>query len=456
MNEVQLCMSEMRTFFASGTTLPIAWRKEQLKTLKAGIKDHEKMILDALNADLGKTDFEGYSTEIGIVYSEIEHTLKHLDRWSDKKRVRSSLLSFPSSSYTLAQPLGVVLIMSPWNYPFQLTIAPLVSAIAAGNCIIVKPSRYSSHTSKVLKNLLAKLFPSQYITTFEGGSEMNQELLTHHFDHIFFTGSPNVGQIVMEKASKTLTPITLELGGKSPVIVEAQSNISLAARRIIWGKCLNAGQTCIAPDYVLVENSALKPLIEEMKRAITSMFGSDPLHNSELGHIINEKHFSRLVALLDQGKLVWGGQLDPKTLKIAPTLLTDVPLDSTLMQEEIFGPLLPIIGYETFEQALDFIAQRPHPLALYLFSDNKAHQKIVVSSLLYGGGCVNDTMMHLSNPRLPFGGVGDSGMGSYHAKKGFETFSHTKSILHSKTWLEVPLRYAPYKGKLALLKRFFS
>ena len=346
--------------------------------------------------------------------------------------------------------------MSPWNYPFQLTIVPLISAMASGNCVIVKPSRYSSNTSKVIQSLLAKLFQSNYIATFEGGSEMNQELLRHRFDHIFFTGSPNVGRIVMEQAAKTLTPVTLELGGKSPVIVEAQSDLGLAARKIIWGKCLNAGQTCIAPDYVLVERSVQNALIEEMKRAITSMFGSDPLHSSEIGHIINEKHFSRLVSLLDQGKLVWGGQLDPNTLKIAPTLLVDVPLDSDLMQQEIFGPLLPLIPYDSFEQALGFIASRPHPLALYLFTTNKVHQKEVVSTLIYGGGCINDTMMHLSNPRLPFGGVGDSGMGAYHAKKGFDTFSHTKSILHSRTWLEVKLRYAPYKGKLALIKRFFS
>ncbi len=456
MNEVQLCMSEMRTFFASGTTLPIAWRKEQLKNLKAGILSHEPMILEALSLDLGKSDFEGYATELGVIYEQIDYTLKHIDRFSDKKRIRSSLISFPSKAYTVAQPLGVVLIMSPWNYPFHLSIAPLVSAMAAGNCAIVKPSRYSAYTSKVLKTLLAKLFPSNYIATFEGGSEMNQELLSHRFDHIFFTGSPHVGKIVMERASRTLTPVTLELGGKSPVIVDAHCNISLAARRIVWGKCLNAGQTCIAPDYVLVHKSVQKLLIEEMKQAITAMYGSDPLHNEELGHIINDKHFSRLVTLMGQGKLAWGGQLDPKTRKIAPTILVDVPLDSDLMQQEIFGPLLPIISYNTFSEAVAFVAQRPHPLALYLFSENKEHQKIVVSSLLYGGGCINDTVMHLSNPRLPFGGVGESGMGCYHAKNGFDTFSHTKSILQSKTWLEIKLRYAPYRGKLTLLKRLLS
>ncbi|MGE4454859.1 MAG: aldehyde dehydrogenase [Sphaerochaeta sp.] len=456
MNEVQLCISEMRTFFRSGTTQAVDWRKRQLKRLKEGIKESEKQILDALFEDLGKSDFEGFATELGLVYTEIDNHIKHLDSWTRKHRVRGTLLSFPSKAYTLSIPLGLVLIMSPWNYPFQLSIAPLVSAMAAGNCVIVKPSRYSSHTSKVLESLLAKLYPSNYVTVFQGGSEMNQELLSHRYDHIFFTGSPTVGRVVMEAAAKYLTPVTLELGGKSPAIVEEDSDLALCARRIIWGKCLNAGQTCIAPDYVLVERSVASTLIEEMKKAITTMFGSDPLHASDLPHIINERHFNRLISLFEEGKLAYGGQIDPKTLKIAPTLVTDVELSGTLMSEEIFGPILPILTYESFDQAISYVQAREHPLALYLFTNNKEHQDYMVRNVSYGGGCINDTVMHLSNSHLPFGGVGSSGMGSYHAKEGFDTFSHKKSVLESKRWLEVRLRYAPYRGKLSLIKRLFS
>ncbi len=456
MNEVQLCISEMRTFFRSGTTQAVDWRKRQLKLLKEGIKESEKQILDALFEDLGKSDFEGFATELGLVYTEIDNHIKYLDSWTRKHRVRGTLLSFPSKAYTVSIPLGLVLIMSPWNYPFQLSIAPLVSAMAAGNCVIVKPSRYSSHTSKVLESLLAKLYPSNYVTVFQGGSEMNQELLSHRYDHIFFTGSPTVGRVVMEAAAKYLTPVTLELGGKSPAIVEEDSDLALSARRIIWGKCLNAGQTCIAPDYVLVERSAASSLIEEMKKAITMMFGSDPLHAADLPHIINDRHFNRLIALFEEGTLAYGGQIDPKTLKIAPTLITDVELSGSLMRDEIFGPILPILTYESFDQAIKYVQAREHPLALYLFTNNKEHQEYVVRNVSYGGGCINDTVMHLSNSHLPFGGVGSSGMGSYHAKEGFDTFSHKKSVLESKRWLEVRLRYAPYRGKLSLIKRLFS
>ncbi len=456
MNEIQLCLSEMQAFFQSGTTLDVAWRKEQLKRLKDGIHSYEKQILNALYEDLGKTDFEGFATELGIVYAEIDEHINHLDSWAGKHRVKHSLLSFPSKSYTIAQPLGIVLIMSPWNYPFQLTIAPLISAIAAGNCVILKPSRYSGHTALVIEELLSKLFYSNHVATFQGGSEMNRELLQHRYDHIFFTGSPQVGKLVMESAAKSITPVTLELGGKSPVIVEADADIALAARRIIWGKCLNAGQTCVAPDYVLVERKVHNALLEQMKLAITSMFGSDPLHSSDLGNIINDKHFSRLINLFSCGTLAWGGQIDPKTRRIAPTLITEPDLDSPLMQEEIFGPILPIVAYDTFEQAVTFIQNREHPLALYCFTKNKEHKNTILTSLIFGGGCINDVVMHLSNTALPFGGVGNSGMGTYHGVEGFKTFSHTKSMLESKTWLEVKLRYAPYRGKLALIKRLFS
>ncbi len=456
MNEIELCLSEMQAFFQNGNTLSIAWRKEQLKKLKDGIRSYEKQILNALHEDLGKTDFEGFASELGIVYTELDEHLKHLDAWASKQRVRSSLLSFPSKSYTIAQPLGIVLIMSPWNYPFQLTIVPLISAIAAGNCVMLKPSRYSRHTALVIEEMLSKLFYSNHVATFQGGVEMNQELLKHRYDHIFFTGSPQVGKLVMESAARHITPVTLELGGKSPVIVASDADIGLAARRIIWGKCMNAGQTCVAPDYVLVDRKVHNTLLEQMKIAITAMFGSDPLHCSDLGNIINEKHFSRLIGLFEYGTLAWGGQIDPKSRRIAPTIITDPRLDSPLMQEEIFGPILPLVAYDTFEQALDFVQKREHPLALYCFTTNKEHKKQVLTSLSFGGGCINDVVMHLSNTALPFGGVGNSGMGAYHGREGFKTFSHTKSMLESKTWLEVKLRYAPYRGKLSLIKRLFS
>lgn len=345
--------------------------------------------------------------------------------------------------------------MSPWNYPFQLSIVPLISAIAAGNCVMLKPSRYSSHTALVIEEMLSKLFYSNHVATFQGGAQMNQELLRHRYDHIFFTGSPQVGKLVMESAARYATPVTLELGGKSPVIVTSDADIGLAARRIIWGKCLNAGQTCVAPDYVLVDRKVHNALLEQMKIAIMAMFGSDPLHSSDLGNIINEKHFSRLIGLFEHGTLAWGGQIDPKTRRIAPTIITDPRLEAPLMQEEIFGPILPLVAYDSFEQAIDFVQKREKPLALYCFTTNKEHKNQVLTSLSFGGGCINDVVMHLSNTALPFGGVGNSGMGAYHGREGFKTFSHTKSMLESKTWLEVKLRYAPYRGKLSLIKRLF-
>lgn len=453
MKEIELCISEMRGFFQTGTTLNVPWRKKQLKALQASISQNENAILAALHADLGKSKFEGYATELGIVYGEIAHHLKHLDAWSKPRRVRSTIASFPSRSFVITQPLGVVLIMSPWNYPFQLTMAPLIAAIAAGNCAIVKPSRQSSHTTKVIDTILSQAFPSTFVTTITGEDIDGSLLLDYRFDHIFFTGSERVGKIVMQKGAQFLTPITLELGGKSPVIVDEGTQLKLAAKRIVWGKFLNAGQTCVAPDYILVHRDSYVGLLEELVLAIQHMYGTNPLNNSEYPTIIDQRHFSRLAALLENGTLNYGGQLDPKLLKIAPTLIVDPDLNSPLMTEEIFGPLLPVIPYDQFEQAVSFIEQREHPLALYFFGAKKAHQKRVVHTLSYGGGCINDTVLHLSNPHLPFGGVGSSGMGRYHAKYGFDTFSHKKGILKKYPFPDVPLRYAPFRGKLALLKR---
>jgi aldehyde dehydrogenase (NAD+) len=453
MNDIQLCLAEQRAFFLSGTTQDVSWRKQQLNTLRQALDENRDRLLNALFLDLGKTEFEGFATELGGVYTEINHLLKHLDSWSKPHRVKTSLLNFPSRSFTLAQPLGVVLVMSPWNYPLLLTLSPLAAAMAAGNCIIIKPSRYSENTSRVLESILAKHFPSNYIATFQGGTDINTELLANRFDHIFFTGSTTVGKIVMQAASRYLTPITLEMGGKSPAIVDETANLKLAARRIVWGKCINAGQTCVAPDYVLVKKELQATFVEELKTAIQEMYGIEPLYNSDFPKIINQKHFTRLLNLLSDGTLAYGGQIDPELQKIAPTIITNPPLNSPLMKEEIFGPILPVIGFDTFEQATGFIQEREHPLALYLFSNDKARQKWVVHNLIYGGGCINDTVAHLANPDMAFGGVGSSGMGSYHAKESFTTFSHTKSILIKSNWVDIKIRYAPYKGKLSLAKR---
>jgi aldehyde dehydrogenase (NAD+) len=454
MNEIQLCLAEQKAFFLTGTTQEVSWRKKQLATLRQALDENKESLLEALFQDLGKTEFEGFATELGGVYSEIKHLIKHLESWSQPHRVKTSIVNFPSSSFTLAQPVGVVLVMSPWNYPLLLTLSPLAAAMAAGNCIMVKPSRYSENTSRAIETMLSKYFPSNYIATFQGGTETNTELLANRFDHIFFTGSTSVGKIVMQAASRHLTPVTLELGGKSPAIVDETANLKLAARRIAWGKCINAGQTCVAPDYVLIKRELLPEFIEKLKTAIQEMYGTEPLYNKDFPKIINQKHFSRLINLLSQGTLAYGGQINPESQKIAPTLLIEPDLGSALMNEEIFGPILPIIAFDTFEQATDFIRKREHPLALYLFSKDKARQKWVTKNLIYGGGCINDTVAHLANPDMAFGGVGMSGMGSYHAKESFNTFSHTKSILKKSNLLDIGFRYAPYKGKLSLVERF--
>lgn len=443
-------LAPMRYYFESGATLPIGFRRAQLKRLGAGIKAAEGKILAALAQDLGKGAFEAYSTEVGIVYSEIKTHLKGLRRWSARKRVRQSIAAFPSSSYTIARPKGVVLIISPWNYPFQLSIVPLISAIAAGNCALIKPSAKSRATTAVIKELITSLFDPSFVQVNE-----DRSVIEERWDHIFFTGGTKTGSQIMRKAGESLTSVTLELGGKSPAIVEANSNIALAAKRIIWGKCLNSGQTCVAPDYVLVERPAKEALVQAMKASIIEMFGSNPMDSEDLGTIIDAKHFAGLISLLHHGTILSGGKYDEKRLKIEPTLFGDVDLQSPLMQEEIFGPLLPIIEYESFDEALSWVRDRPHPLAAYLFSNNSTHQKRFVEELPFGGGCINDVVLHLANSRLPFGGVGPSGMGNYHGEAGFLAFSHIKSITKSSRLIDVPVRYAPYKGKLGLLKALF-
>ncbi len=456
MDEVTIAVDRQRKFFLTGTTLDVSWRKRQLKNLKDALKGHEAAILDALREDLGKSNFEGYETELGVVHTEINHMLRHLNRWTKPRRVRTPIIHFPSSSRIFAEPLGVALIMSPWNYPLQLTLAPLAAAIAAGDCAVIKPSRYSARTAAEIERLIAETFDREFITVFQGGSEMNTKLLDNRFDMIFFTGSPAVGKVVMEAAAKHITPVTLELGGKSPVIVDQSADIPLAATRIAWGKFLNAGQTCVAPDYVLVHRTKERELLSELKTAINRFYGSDPLHNDEYPKIINGKHYRRLCGLLGDGTIFFGGQQIEQLEKIAPTIMTEVSLSSPLMTDEIFGPILPVIPYDSFDEAVALIRSKEKPLALYLFTKDRRMIDWTMRHLSFGGGCINDTVVHLTNPNMHFGGVGQSGMGSYHGIRGFETFSHLKSVLKKANWLDLPIRYPPYGTKLAVIRRLMK
>ncbi|MBQ9942388.1 MAG: aldehyde dehydrogenase [Christensenellaceae bacterium] len=445
----------MRAYFAAGATLDVDFRIRQLKKLRSAIAAYEGRILAALREDLGKADFEGYATEIGVVYSEISHTLKHIRRWVRPKKVGTPIVHFPSASKICPEPLGVVLIMSPWNYPLQLALAPLVAAIAAGNCAVVKPSRYAPATAAVVEQLLTETFPPEYVRVYQGGSQMNTALLEIPFDHIFFTGSVNVGKVVMTAAAKHLCPVTLELGGKSPVIVDG-GDMALAAKRIMWGKCINSGQTCVAPDYVLVRRQLLGDLVAAMKAAVTELYGEEPLKNPEYGKIISRKHFDRLCGLMGSGQPAFGGRVDAAARKIEPTVLLGAGVESAVMGEEIFGPLLPVIPVDSLDEAIDFVRGRPKPLALYLFTADKAVEKRVLREVSFGGGCINDVVVHLTNPNMHFGGVGESGMGQYHGIRGFETFSHLKSVLKKGRWLDIPVRYPPYGNKLGLVKKIMK
>lgn len=453
MNQEYIQIHEaMKAYFESGATLDVAKRKATLRKLKATLKEWEPRLMEAIMLDLGKSRFEAYETEIGIVQAEISHTLKHLSRWAKAKRVSTPLAHFPSSCRILKQPKGLVLVMSPWNYPIQLALVPLAAAISAGCCVLLKPSRYSVNVSRVLCEMFDSSFDSRLIKVVEGGHQANSELLELRWDHIFFTGSPNVGKVVMEAASRHLTPVTLELGGKSPVIIDGSMDMALAARRLAWGKFLNAGQTCVAPDYLLIDERCKEEFKKEFEKATRKMYPG-LLESPDLGRIINEKHFNRLKGLLEGQRVVFGGQCDDKSLRIAPTLLEDTDPDSPIMQEEIFGPILPMLTYRSFDEAISFIRGREKPLALYIFSKDRRHINAVQQTLTYGGGCVNDTVVHLSNPSMPFGGVGSSGMGSYHAKQGFDTFTHEKSVLRKALWLDIPVRYAPYDDRLTRLLR---
>ena len=445
-------LQRQKEYFRTGATIPVSFRKSMLIKLKNELKKRENDIIAALHSDLGKSDFEAYATEIGIVYGEIGYLLKHLSSFMRKKRVSSPITIFKASSYTIREPLGSVLIMSPWNYPFQLTMVPLAGAIAGGNTAIVKPSRYSKATSKLMKEIIEGIFPSDYIAAFEGGHETNTALLEGRYDMIFFTGSPNVGKIVAAKAAETLTPTVLELGGKSPVVVDKSADIKLTARRLAWGKFLNAGQTCVAPDYVLADRKIVQPLIDALKKETERMFSATPLSSPDLSKIINERHYERIKGLIAGSDISFGGNSDSNAMKIEPTVLYPVRKSDPVMQEEIFGPVLPILEYDSLDEAIDFIRGKEKPLALYIFSRNKGNIRKIHDLCAFGGGCVNDTVVHLSNPRLPFGGVGNSGMGSYHGKRSLETFTHQKSIVDEALWIDLPVRYAPFGKKIRLLR----
>ncbi len=435
-------VTHQRAYFRSGATLSLRTRKRALSALLQEIISREEFLLEALKQDLGKSPFEGYMTEVGLVKDELRFHLKHLAQWARDTPIHTPITHFPSRSWTHKEPYGIVLIMSPWNYPLQLALEPLIGALSAGNCAVLKPSAYAPATSRALAELISAALSPELVTVIEGGREENQALLEEHFDYIFFTGSPDVGRYVMEKAARYLTPITLELGGKSPCIVTPSANLNLAAKRIAFGKLLNAGQTCVAPDYVLVHESLKSRLTTLIAREVTRFLGEDPFSHPDFPHIINQKHFDRLCGLMKEGNILFGGRTEDG--RISPTLLDGVDGSSAVMQEEIFGPILPILPYKELDEVIEFIQDRPKPLALYLFTRSKQTEKTILSRLSFGGGCVNDTIVHLATSHMPFGGVGSSGMGSYHGKASFDTFSHTKSILKKSNWLDLPVRYHPY------------
>ena len=443
--EIKKIVKKQREFFYTGATLDVDFRIRALKRLQTCIRKYETQIGNAIRKDLGKSHFESYMCECGLTLSEIGYMLKHTRSLSKEKTVRTPLAQFCSRSYQKPSPYGVVLVMSPWNYPFLLTMEPLVDAIAAGNTVVLKPSAYSPATSEIILKIITECFPQKYVAVVTGGRNENTALLNQHFDYIFFTGSQSVGRVVMEHASKYLTPVTLELGGKSPCIVDRSADIRLAARRIVFGKYLNCGQTCVAPDYIYCDKSIRDQLIAEMKHQIAVQFGEQPLKNENYGKIINEKHFQRILSLVDENKVVHGGNKNDSTLQIEPTIMKDVTFEDAVMKEEIFGPVLPVLTYESLDQAIDKINSMAHPLALYIFASDKAATKKVTSRCGFGGGCINDTIIHLATSEMGFGGFGESGMGSYHGKEGFRTFSHYKSIVDKKTWLDLPMRYQPYK-----------
>ena len=445
----------LQATFETGKTRSLDWRLRQLDALRRLLNEQADTLQAALYEDLGKCKTESWLAEIGFLLSDIKHTKAHLKRWMKPRKVSTPLLAQPGKSYQIAEPLGCILVIGAWNYPLQLTLAPCIAALAAGNCVLLKPSELAPATSALIKKLIPNYLDNSAIAVIEGGKDETTDLLTLRWDHIFYTGGEQVGRIVMRAASDHLTPVTLELGGKSPCLVDRSADIDVTARRIVWGKWMNAGQTCIAPDYVIVEESVKDALLKALKRELKAQYGKQPLRNNDYGKIINQRHLQRLQGYLADQTLFRGGQVDEEQCKMAPTIVLDPDPDSPLMREEIFGPILPILTTCQLSDRLPFITSRPKPLALYLFTnDNRVEHKII-NTVSAGSVCINDIMMFMTNPELPFGGVGQSGMGSYHGKAGFDRLSHIKSVMVKKFWLDVKARYAPFASwKLSLLKRF--
>lgn len=455
-NDIKEVLDEQRRYFQSGESRSVDFRLWQLGKLKVAVEKYEKEIIAALNDDLGKSDLESYTTEIGFVIAEINFMLKNLRRFAKAQKVKTPLLYWGGKSYIYSDPLGLALIIGPWNYPFQLMIAPLIGAIAGGNCAVLKPSEYAPQSSAVIKKIISENFPEEYIAVIEGGAEESTALLQERFDHIFFTGGPMVGRIVMQAAARNLTPVTLELGGKSPCIVDSNVNIKYVAQRIAWGKFLNAGQTCVAPDYLLLDKKIKDELLQELKQAVNDFYGFDPQISKDYSRIINERHFFRLSNLLGQGNVICGGQTDQEQRYIAPTIITDIGPDDMIMQEEIFGPILPVLEYEKLDEVIEFVNSRPKALALYFFSQDRRQQKRILKETSSGGVCINDTLIHITSHHLPFGGAGESGMGNYHGKASFDSFVHKKSVLKNTLSYDLRLKYPPYTISLERMKKILK
>jgi len=451
-------LETMRNYYESGATRPYAYRKHQLQLLRESILKYEDEINEALYADLKKSPEEAYATETGLLLAEINLTIKNLHRWMKVERVKTNLLNFPSSSGILRDPRGVVLIISPWNYPLQLLLMPLVGAIAAGNCVVLKPSEMAPATANVIKKIIAEIFPADYIKVCLGeGSELIPALIeSFHFDYIFYTGSTTVGKTIYQMAANDLIPVTLELGGKSPAIIESDANLTIAAKRIVIGKFINAGQTCVAPDYLLIHEDVFEKFIAQLKETIRDFFGDDAKKSSDYGRIINEKRFDTLVSYLAEGEIISGGNHDRASLFIEPTILQNISSDASIMKDEIFGPILPVISFKTMEEAFSIIKKNADPLAFYVFTSDIKKEKAWLEKVSFGGGCVNNTIYHLSSPHLPFGGVGKSGIGAYHGKYSFDVFTHAKPVMKTPTWFDPGFKYPPFKGKLKWFKFFIK
>ena len=454
MEKIDEILKKQREFFNTGKTKNVKYRLEHLKKLKKSILENEEEIKKALKLDLNKSDSESYMTEIGMTLSELSYDIRHVKSWCKNKRVGTPLAHFPSRSFISKEPYGVTLILSPWNYPFMLLIEPLIGAICAGNCAVLKPSEFASNTANVIEKIIKECFEEDYVTVIQGDKDVSQALIEKSFDYIFYTGGTKVGKIVMQEASKNLVPFTLELGGKSPCIIDEKYNMHLAAKRLLFGKMLNAGQTCIAPDYVLVNENVKEELIEEFKKVLKEFLGENVIENEDYPKIVNERHFARLSNLIEGEKILIGGKTDKKLLKIEPTVLDNPKIDSKVMSEEIFGPILPIISYKTIEDAIAYVKKFEKPLALYMFTNDKKIQNKIMNEISFGGGCINDTIIHIANSNMGFGGVGYSGIGNYHGKRSFDTFSHERSIT-KKYGLDLPMRYMPYNDFKDKLIRMF-